>query len=549
MMRATGKLPSSAMKLVQALCVCLFCAVALLTSPAQVLTPLHSFNGTDGMGPYRMAVVQGIDGNFYGTTENGGVDNYGVVFKLAPDGTLTVLHEFVGTDGEYPSSGLVQDAAGNLYGTTRTGGPGPGEVYKITPQGTFSVLTGAGGTGIYAPLVLHSDGNLYGVTTNGGAPGYGTVFKVGTDGTNLTILHTFCTMTNCPDGEHPLGGLVEGTDHNLYGTTEYGGANITYGVVFRITPDGTYTVLHSFAGASDGNLPRGRLLQASDGYLYGTTTSGGSGGAGTIFKIRPDGTNFGLLYTFCPNHQNCIIGGTPESGLIQATDGNFYGTNLYGHGFAYKMAPSGAVSLVYTFCTSGGNCADGSYPYGELLQGNDGNFYGANRYGGLNGDGTVFKLAGPGLIPTTTTLTTAPNPSHVNQTVVMTATVHAQSGTPIGNVVFSSDGIAIGTVALTNGVAVLNYSSLSLGTHNIVATYQGGSGFEGSTSNTVQQVVQLALSTTTLASAPNPSISGQSVTITATIGPSGPPAPSGTVSFTSNGSAIAGCRFGLLIAL
>ena len=515
------------------------CLAVVAPSAAQ-LTPLHSFNGSDGANPYRMSLVQGVDGDFYGTTEKGGTDNYGVVFKITPGGALTVLHEFVGTDGEYPSSGLVQDAQGNLYGTTRTGGPGPnpGVVYKITPQGAFSVLTAAGGSVIYAPLLLASDGRLYGVSLNGGSPGYGTVFRLNTDGTNVTVLYTFCAQNGCPDGAHPLGGLAEGPDHNIYGTTEYGGGG-NYGVIFRITPDGTYTLLHSFGGSSDGNSPRGRLMLASDGYLYGTTTSGGPG-SGTIFKIKPDGSNFTLVYAFCtPGH--CTAGANPESGLIQASDGNFYGTNLAGHGFLYQLTPNGTVTALYAFCQSGGNCTDGSYPYGELLQGNDGNFYGANQDGGSNGDGTVFKFAGPPVISTTTTLTTAPNPSHLDQTVTMTATVHAQSGIPGGIVVFTSDGVQIGSVALTNGVAVLNYSDLPIGTHEILAVYQGGGGFGGSTSNQVQQVVELPLSTTTVTSAPNPSLGGQQVTITANVGPAGPPQPTGTVAFTSNGTTISGC--------
>ena len=172
-MRASCHLSSLRLKLAKVLCVSVFCAATMVVSTAQTLTTLHAFNGSDGMNPYREALVQGADGNFYGTTEMGGGDNYGVVFKMAPDGTVTVIHEFVGTDGEYPSSGLVQDAAGNLYGTTRAGGPGPdpGVVYKITPRGTFSVLTAAGGSVIYAPLLLASDGNLYGVSTNGGGSG------------------------------------------------------------------------------------------------------------------------------------------------------------------------------------------------------------------------------------------------------------------------------------------------------------------------------------------------------------------------------------------
>ena len=151
-------------------------------------------------------------------------------------------------------------------------------------------------------------------------------------------------------------------------------------------------------------------------------------------------------------------------------------------------------------------------PYAGLVQGSDGNFYGTTSTGGSSSDGTVFQLTPPP-IPTTTVLTSTPNPSHEGQVVTMTATVTAQNGgTPTGNVVFQSDGTQIGTVALSNGVAVLNYADLTLGTHSLVADYQGTSGFAASTSNTVQQVVELPASTTTVTSSPNPSTVGQQVT-------------------------------------
>lgn len=509
----------------------------VLASPAQTLTTLHNFSGTDGMNPYREWLVQGVDGNFYGTTDSGGTDNYGVVFKMTPDGTVTLVHQFIGTDGEYPDSGLVKDTSGNLYGTTRSGGPGGGDVYKITPQGTFSVLTTSNVGVVYAPVLLASDGKLYGVSWAGGL-GFGTVFRLGTDGSNFQVLYTFCTVNGCPDGKQPLGGLVEGTDHNFYGTTTSGGAN-GFGVVFKVTPSGAFTLLHSFGGSSDGLSPRAKLLLASDGYLYGTTNLGGAGDSGTVFKIRPDGSDFSTVFAFC--NRDCSPGATPESGLIEGPDGNFYGTagggGQYSRGTVYRLTPAGQATLLHAFC----NCGDGSNPYTDLLLANDGFLYGTTYIGGTDNEGTVFKITGPPVVSTTTTLTTSPNPSHLNQTVTMTATVQAQSGIPSGNVVFSSDGAQIGTVALTNGVAVLDYSSLALGTHAIVAVFQGGGGFGGSTSNTVQQVVELPLSTTTVTSTPNPSIGGQQVTITATVGPAGPPQPTGSVGFTSNGTAISGC--------
>ena len=524
----------------------LFFALALgvtmsIAASAQTLTNLHSFNGTDGMFPQREWLVQGADGNFYGTTENGGVDDYGVVFKMTPDGTVTLVHDFVGSDGEYPMSGLIQDAAGNLYGTTRTGGPGPapGVVYKITPQGAFSIVTGGAGGVIYAPLLLASDGKLYGVSYGGGT-GWGSVFRVGTDGSNLTVLYSFCAQPNCADGGHPIAGLVEGPDHNFYGVTTYGGSLGDYGVVFRITPSGAYTVLHNFNANAEGNSPRGKLLYASNGYLYGTTNQGGAGGGGTVFRIGLDGSNFGVVLAFCSHF--CGNGSGPESGLMEASDGNFYGTTAasgaHNLGTIYRLTPSGQITDLYNFC----NCGDGSNPVADLLLASDGFFYGTTTYGGANSGGTVFKFTGPPIIVTSTTLTTSPNPSHEGQPVTMTATVQTQNGlAPTGNVLFYSDGAQIGAGILSGGVAVLSYSGLALGTHNVVAVYQGGGGFAGSTSNTVQQVVQLPLSTTTVTSTPNPSIGGQQVTITATVGPAGPPQPTGTVGFTSNGSAISGC--------
>jgi uncharacterized repeat protein (TIGR03803 family) len=514
----------------------LFVGLALATAAsAQTLTTLHEFDGPNGESPYREGLVQGADGSFYGTTEMGGVDNYGVVFKLALDGTYTVVHEFVGTDGEYPSSGLVQDALGNMYGTTRIGGLTQGVIYKITPQGTFSVVSGGSGGVLYAPVLLASDGLLYGVSYNGN-----TIFRVGTDGSNLQALYTLCTQTGCPDGTNPVGGLVEGPDHNFYGTANRGGGS-NAGTIFRVTPDGAFTLLHSFGGASDGFSPRAKMLVANDGYLWGTTNSGGNGNGGTVFKIKPDGSNFTVVYAFCPN-SHCPVGNNPEAGLIQAPDGNFYGTTAGngqgGAGAVYRLTPAGVATSLHDFANNGG----GSNPFCDLLLGFDGNFYGTTRDGGSANDGTVFRLTGPGVISTTTTLTTTPNPSQLNQTVMMTATVHAQNGaTPTGNVLFTSDGVTIGTGVLVSGVAVLNYSSLALGTHNVVAAYEGGNGFGGSISNTVQQVVQLAPSATVVTSTPNPSVFGQQVTITATVGPNGPPQPTGTVSFTSNGSAIAGC--------
>ncbi len=523
-------------------CICTAMAIGLT---AQTFTSLHSFSGSDGLSPYFVGLVQGTDGNFYGTTDTGGAHNHGTVFKMAPDGAITTLYSFSGPDGQNPDAGLVLGNDGNFYGMTRAGGAHCcGTVYKITPTGTLTSLYSfaeTDGGGPRDALIQATDGNFYGTTYNDGGSGGGTVFKITPSGT-LTTLYNFCSQgLGCPDGQLVLAGLVQGNDGNFYGVTTEGGTN-GHGTVFKITPSGTLTTLHSFDFNTEGSNPQGTLILSADGNFYGTTYLGGSADSGTVFKVTPGGT-LTVLYTFC-YQLDCSGGSQPIAGLIRASDGNFYGATTAGgngHGVLFRMTPSGAVTPLHAFCPQG-NCNDGSGPEGRLLQASNGNFYGTTTGGGTHSDGTVFRLTGPSLIQTTTVLVTSPNPSHFNQSVTMTATVHAQNGsTPVGTVVFDSDGLAIGAATLNNGIAVLNYSSLPIGTHNLVAIYQGGSGFAGSTSNTVQQVVQLPGSTTTVSSIPNPSMGGELVTITATVGPSGPPVPTGTVGFTSNGAAISGC--------
>jgi uncharacterized repeat protein (TIGR03803 family) len=522
-----------------------FCVALAITSAAQTFTNLHSFSGPDGLDPVSVGLVQGTDGNFYGTTDGGGAHNHGTVFKMAPDGTLTTLYSFAGSDGQSPDAGLIQATDGNFYGTTRTGGAHCcGTVYKITPNGTLTTLYsfgGSDGSGLYSQLLQATDGNFYGTTSGGGGAGGGTVFKLTPSGV-LTTLYNFCSQgVACPDGQTSLAGLIQASDGNFYGTTSSGGAN-GYGTVFKLTPAGVFTTLHSFDSANDGLGPHDRLVQASDGNFYGTTYLNGIGGNGTVFKITPTGT-LTTLFSFCQN-LDCSAGAQPEAGLIQASDGNFYGVTTAGgngHGVIFRMTPSGAMTPLHSFCPQG-NCNDGNVPIGALIQANNGTFYGTTTNGGPHSDGNVFSLTGPQLVPTSAVLTSAPNPSHQGQVVTMTATVHAQNGgTPTGNVSFYSDGVLTGAATLNAGAAALNYSSLALGTHSLVAIYQGGGGFAGSTSNTVQQVVALPASTTTVTSSPNPSVVGDQVTITATVAPAGPPPPTGSVSFTTNGSAISGC--------
>jgi uncharacterized repeat protein (TIGR03803 family) len=345
---------------------------------------LHSFVGgsSDGAGPYH-ALIQGSDGNFYGTTLTGGSGNVGTIFKITPSGTESVFYSFTST----PYSGLVQSSDGNIYGTTAGGGAnGRGTVFKITPSGTESLVYSfpAGSSDPYCGLIQGSDGNFYGTTGAGGTNDDGTVFKVTPTGTE-TVLHAFAKTGT--DGETPYAGLIQGSDGNFYGTTYFGGAH-GFGTVFKVTPSGTETVLYSFAGGSDGEHPYAAVIEGSDGNFYGTTYQGGTSGLGTVFKLTPSGTE-SVLYAFAGGSSD---GATPEAGVIQGSDGNFYGTTLQGgsggFGTVFKLTPSGTETILHTFV----GASDGASPGANLVQGSDGNLYGSTGAGGASGDGTFFKV-------------------------------------------------------------------------------------------------------------------------------------------------------------
>jgi uncharacterized repeat protein (TIGR03803 family) len=361
---------------------------------------LDSFTAADGAQPLA-GLIRDAAGNLYGTTAGGGAHGLGVVFKLGPSGTETVLHSFAGfpTDGGGPNAGLTRDAAGNLYGTTTFGGEDRlGVVFKLSPSGTYTILYrftgGADGANPYAGLVRDAVGNLYGTTFYGGASNAGVVFKLSPTGTE-TVLYSF---TGGADGAYPYAGLIRDAAGNLYGTTAGGGAFRTWGVVFKLGPSGTETVLHSFAGPTDGGGPTAGLTRDAAGNLYGTTTNGGEGGLGVVFKLRSCGT-YTVLHTFTGDGD----GDGPFAGLVRDAAGNLYGTTFRGgpsdNGVVFKVSPTGTgynFSVVYTF--TGG--ADGGLPYAGLVQDAAGNLYGTTASGGatsgacghFGGCGVVFKL-------------------------------------------------------------------------------------------------------------------------------------------------------------
>jgi uncharacterized repeat protein (TIGR03803 family) len=405
--------------------VLVLCAAAAVGSFTTAFTDLLKFDSKNGADPYAV-LVQGTDGNFYGTaSKEGAYGDYGTVFKVTPQGKQTTLYSFCSKtgcpDGYAPVSGLAQGADGNFYGTTSLGGTkSGGTVFKVTAQGKLTTLYTfcslakcADGSASYGPLVQLDSADFYGTTSAGGAHSGGTVFKLTPQG-KLTTLYTFCSLSNCKDGESPTHGLTLGTDGNFYGTTGGGGTH-SGGTVFKITPKGALTTIHSFCAKTncvDGGYPYAGLVQGANGNFYGTTPFGGSHGSGSVFTVTPQG-KFTVLYNFCAL-TNCTDGEEPYAGLLQGTDGNFYGATVEGgvggkdsdsigppnesgtFGTAFKMTPKGVLTTLYNFCSKS-ECADGSFPYSELVQGTNGKFYGTALYGGnlacSEGCGTVYALA------------------------------------------------------------------------------------------------------------------------------------------------------------
>jgi uncharacterized repeat protein (TIGR03803 family) len=404
----------------------LFSIAAVAASSAQSFNTLASFDFTNGDEPFSMSLIQATNGDYFGTTFYGGEYSGGTVFKVTSSGALTTIYDFCSesdcSDGKELLGGLVEATNGALYGTTIYGGVNTctiygqstscGTIFKITLGGKLTTLDSFDGTNgalPYSAMIQAGDGDLYGTTGSGGAYNYGTVFKMTLAG-QLTTLYSFCAVSGCPDGNSPQA-LLQGSDGNFYGTTLGGGANRA-GTVFKITPAGTLTTLYSFcsqSGCSDGYGSYSGLVQGSNGNFYGTTSAGGIGtvpscdesggsGYGTIFEITPSGV-LTTLHSFKNSD-----GSTPDSGVVQATDGNFYGTTACGGadgaGTIFQMTAEGVVTTLYSFA---GPAALGAGVQGGLLQATNGTFYGTTPTGGADGDGTVFSLSN-GLKPFVETL-------------------------------------------------------------------------------------------------------------------------------------------------
>jgi len=364
---------------------------------------LHEFGDIRGgmeNGASPAGLIQGTDGNFYGTTTYGGdvtgcgtppaCSGNGTVFRMSPAGTVAIIYRFTRAhDGANPESVLIQGNDGNFYGTTSAGGAGAGTAFRITAAGQLTMLYAFpvnGSAYHYQPasLIRAADGQLYGTTAYGDSSATRAIFRIALDGT-VTVLHTFADVG---DGTYPTG-LVLAGDGRFYGTTFYGGFD-NRGTAFVMNPAGTTTTLHRFAGSREGADPEASLVQAVDGNFYGTTSFGGIYNFGTIFRVTRSG-GFSTVYTF----SGAFDGGHPYTALVQGRDGRLYGTTpsqgAYNEGTMFRVALDGTFTVLHAF----NHVLDGGYPRGMTL-GAEGNFYGITYRGGASDGGTVYRATPDG---------------------------------------------------------------------------------------------------------------------------------------------------------
>jgi uncharacterized repeat protein (TIGR03803 family) len=349
--------------------------------PAQTFTDFFNFSGTNGGVPGYNVLVQGRDGQLYGTTNEGGTDGFGVVFRINTGGTESVIYSFDGAHGRAPSGGLTLGSDGNFYGTANIGGTFDlGVLFRVTSSGSLTVLHNFAGTeDAYpdSPPIEASDGNFYG-TTQGDT--YGEVYKYAPDGT-FTALHTFSGS----DGRSANAHLIQGADGNLYGTTVEGGT-YGWGTVFKMNTSGTITAQYSFDSPTTGAYLYWPVVQASDGNFYSTTSLYAANDyTGSVFRLNEE-FSYTLVYTDADNNTQVS---ELSSGVVQATDRNLYGAGQLGgadqYGGIYQIGLDGASSVVYSF-------SNPTQMQAGMMQHTNGKLYGSVNYASTDGYGYLYSL-------------------------------------------------------------------------------------------------------------------------------------------------------------
>lgn len=465
----------------RALVLALFGATLIFALPGAAstgaFTVLHSFSGPDGQTP-AAPLVQGADGFFYGVAAHGGnftvlpPDGSGTVFRMDASGSLTTLHTFLGPEGAWPKS-LIQGRDGFFYGTATYGGqpsisnlnPGLGTIFRMDATGVVTVLhvfphSVGGGSSEPGPIVQGADGALYGGALGefGTSAVGGYIYRFDPITGDFRHLHDFVGS----DGAVPTGPLFQAGDGFFYGTTNQGGS-WNAGVIYKVDVLGNFVLLHSLSilYPGEGSEPKGGVIQASDGFFYGTTELGGYGGE--IFRMDAAG-NFTVLHRFDAYFSD---GGLPVSGLIEGRDGFLYGTASRGgqpvtdpnrHGVVYRMDKAGAVTVMHTFTGP-----DGYEPWAALVQATDGRLYGSTVVGGASGLGVLFRVdpsapppPPPPPPPAVSLSSLTLSPTQVRGGLTSTGTVKLSGAAPSGGlaVALSSSNKNVATVPPTVTVQV-----------------------------------------------------------------------------------------------
>jgi uncharacterized repeat protein (TIGR03803 family) len=354
------------------------------------------------------SMAAGPDGVLYGAGAGGGISNAGAVFRLNPDGSgFSTLISFLVTNGASTQAGLALAPDGTLFGTTYSGGVSNfGTIFKLKTNGSgFQVLHqftgGSDGQNPSGDPIIASNGAVYGVTYYANGSTRGTVYRIDQNGSNYSIIHTF---PGTPDGQQPRGKLFQATDGMLYGTTVFGGISSQLGTVYKVSLDGSvYSMIHALQNStSEGRGPNAGVYQSANGLLYGTAYYGGSANAGAIFKVDTDG-NYNLVRSFQSTGGD---GQNPDTELMETSDGFLYGGTYAGGsgggGSLFKIMNDGTGYTVLQNFSSAGSALNTP---NSLIIGANGALYGTTRYGGGLGAGCVFALTASPLPPRIVSLT------------------------------------------------------------------------------------------------------------------------------------------------